>query len=197
LYIVYDSASPSEGSRRFRRELLERVRQELFATAEREPGPVEQRLLRQVAGIVQRCESELLGATPNTAALIPDHTFLHPTMPTHRRASAPSILIEEPSPSQPQPGNALPGFPHEPKYNAPFPPPQNGPLSPRTPHTFGVLPQAMEDTPFPPSGLGNAYMEPFSTGDWIDWVSVFPPGSDLQFGERTEAQLTLVPPVWT
>lgn len=58
--VDYDTASPTEESRRFRRALLERVRSELLSTAEREPAPVEQRLLRQVAGIIRRCETELL-----------------------------------------------------------------------------------------------------------------------------------------
>lgn len=58
--IVYDAPSPSETSRRFRRELLRRVHEELLLTADRESGPVEQRLLQQVAQIVRRCEDELL-----------------------------------------------------------------------------------------------------------------------------------------
>ncbi|KAF2454168.1 hypothetical protein BDY21DRAFT_113513 [Lineolata rhizophorae] len=56
----YDGDSPAEQSRQFRRELLALIRTELLATAEREPRYVEERLLRQVAGIVQRCQNQLL-----------------------------------------------------------------------------------------------------------------------------------------
>ncbi|KAF2016678.1 hypothetical protein BU24DRAFT_207684 [Aaosphaeria arxii CBS 175.79] len=55
----YDCDSPSEESRRFRRELLQRIRQEIHATAEREDGPVEQKILGRVAGIIRQCEDEL------------------------------------------------------------------------------------------------------------------------------------------
>lgn len=56
----YDYDSPTEESRRFRRELLSRIRRELFNVAEQENSEVEENLLRQVADIIRRCETELL-----------------------------------------------------------------------------------------------------------------------------------------
>ncbi|KAF2676248.1 hypothetical protein K458DRAFT_424869 [Lentithecium fluviatile CBS 122367] len=193
----YDSTSPTEGSRRFRRELLERIRQELFATAEREPGPVEQRLLRQVAGIIQRCESELLGSS-NPASFNPSTGFLHPTMPTHRRASAPSILVEETTPSQPM--LQTPTYPPGPTYSTSFHPSQPAPMSPRTTQAFNTVPEPAADNAFsqndtPAIAFPDSFA--FSTSDWIDWNVVFPPGPEVESGERTDAHPALTTPVWT
>ncbi|CAO2648652.1 Nn.00g079190.m01.CDS01 [Neocucurbitaria sp. VM-36] len=70
----YDCDSPSESSRRFRRELLRRVQEELFITAGQMPGPVEQQLLQQVAHIIRRCEDDLLNPPEPTVenAIPPD-----------------------------------------------------------------------------------------------------------------------------
>ncbi|KAH8716818.1 hypothetical protein GQ44DRAFT_713082 [Phaeosphaeriaceae sp. PMI808] len=56
----YDTDSPTEESRLFRRELLRRIQEELMQTATYVPAPIEQHLLRQVAHIIRRCESDLL-----------------------------------------------------------------------------------------------------------------------------------------
>ncbi|KAF1938827.1 hypothetical protein EJ02DRAFT_270547 [Clathrospora elynae] len=56
----YDCDSPSEASRRFRRELLRRVHEELLIEVGQVPGPIEQQLLQRVAQIIRRCEHELL-----------------------------------------------------------------------------------------------------------------------------------------
>jgi hypothetical protein len=200
--VDYDSPSPSEGSRRYRRELLERIRQELFTTAEQEPSPVEQRLLRQVASIIQRCENELL-ATYNTS--LPDTIpgFLHPPMPTHRRASAPSILPYEQAPSQSQPSLPPPDFPNAPDYtstiNTPLEPPQNGSVDPRSTGDLNGISEPAGNAAFPPGEPRNIFPEPFpfSSQDWIDWSFLFPPGMEVQDGDRANAHPTLVPPVWT
>ncbi|KAH6216553.1 hypothetical protein HBI42_126390 [Parastagonospora nodorum] len=63
----YDADTPSEESRRFRRELLRRVQQELLSTAGQLPHPVEHQLLHQVANIVRRCEEELLNPLTRTS----------------------------------------------------------------------------------------------------------------------------------
>lgn len=199
--VDYDSASPNEGSRRFRRELLERIRQELFATAEREPGPVEQRLLRQVSGIIQRCENELL-STSNTAPVNVTPGLLHPSMPTYRRASAPSIL-EEPTPSYAQPELLPPPLTNVPNYTpaipTPIQPSQSGPMSPQATPGFNEVPQLAGDVPPLPGGPYHTYPEPlpFTSNDWLDWDLLFPPGPEVQLGDRTETHPTLVSPVWT
>ncbi|KAG9194981.1 hypothetical protein G6011_00101 [Alternaria panax] len=56
----YDCDSPSETSRRFRRDLLHRVHQELLIEAGQVPSTVEQELMQRVARIVRRCEQDLL-----------------------------------------------------------------------------------------------------------------------------------------
>ncbi len=70
-HLVYDCDSPSEASRRFRRELLRRVQEELLSTAGQTSGPVEQQLLRQVADIIRRCETELLQPAAQEPAFLP------------------------------------------------------------------------------------------------------------------------------
>lgn len=202
----YDSASPSEGSRRFRRDLLERIRQELFTTAEQEPGPVEQRLLRQVAGIIQRCERELM-SSPNsasygTASFNNTSNFLHPAMPTHRRASAPSILADPPQTNVP--AHSLPQVPPhqqdmQTSFGAALP---GGALSPRTQGSFDAMQQPAASTVYQPDAPTIVYPDsfPFPSSDWIDWNMMFPPGSDMDGqmdGQRGEGGPQLVAPVWT
>lgn len=99
----YDGDSPSEESRRFRRELLRRIQHELQTTAEHTNAPVEQNLLRQVASIIRRCEIQLLndfyqagtslsthlqGRPPNTPppSMPPNITVAHTTFPSHQSA---------------------------------------------------------------------------------------------------------------
>lgn len=213
----YDSPSPSEGSRRFRRELLEHVRRELFATAEQEPGPVEQRLLRRVAGIIQRCENELMasanGASYSPAPFANTSTFLHPAMPTHRRASAPSILApEEPSPShtnQPPSRPTLPihTFPQASDYQQAIPQSfetaaPGGTISPRTTDDFTTMPQPDVNAALQqdPPAIVFQDMVPFPSSEWIDWNFLFPPGSGVDGqadGQRGDGVPQLVSPVWT
>jgi hypothetical protein len=69
--LVYDAPSPSESSRRFRRELLRRVQVELVQTASRIPSPAEQSLLAQVADIVRRCETDLLNSFDASTLPVP------------------------------------------------------------------------------------------------------------------------------
>ncbi|KAF9731935.1 hypothetical protein PMIN06_000279 [Paraphaeosphaeria minitans] len=176
----YDSNSPTEESRRFRREVLERIRQELFATAEREPGPVEQRLLRQIAGIIRRCENDILEsfyAPPGTQ---------QSSLPPSRRASAIADLMDNNPPRltpQSQPGfNAGVGQPNA------HPAPQTEPVSPRgNVHDPGA--------PAPAAGWNDLGI--FSSSDWIDWNIPFPAGPDMQGTEREDAFMALSAPVWT
>ncbi|PVH98437.1 hypothetical protein DM02DRAFT_46224 [Periconia macrospinosa] len=91
----YTELSPSDDSRRFRRFLLERIRAELYATAERDPNsPIEQRLLRQVAAIIQRCEAELLETfqpTLSSSSISPSSTIAAGTSSSSRRTSSSAI----------------------------------------------------------------------------------------------------------
>jgi hypothetical protein len=170
----YDSDSPTEESRRFRRELLERVRQELFATAEREPGPVEQRLLRQVAGIIRRCESDLLESfyAPAGPQVL--------SAPASRRASAIDISMDD-GPSQVRSQVQT-------SFDASMEQPQPEPVRPRgNAHDTGAAAAV--------AGWGDLGI--FSSSDWIDWNIAFPPGLDVQGTEREDAFMALSAPVWS
>jgi hypothetical protein len=73
----YDSGSPTEQSRQFRRELLSLIRRELFETAERETGDIQEGVLRQVAGIVQRCQDQYVQSSRQVAE-VPLCSSQHP-----------------------------------------------------------------------------------------------------------------------
>jgi hypothetical protein len=65
---------PTERSRQFRRELLQMIRSELFLAAQQATGQVEEQLLRQIAGIIQRCQRQLMASRQNTAQNTPNRT---------------------------------------------------------------------------------------------------------------------------
>ncbi|KAF1951968.1 hypothetical protein CC80DRAFT_518989 [Byssothecium circinans] len=198
----YDTDTPTEESRRFRRELLERVRQELFATAEREPGPVEQRLLRQVAGIIQRCEGELLASFyaeegNNAHPLMPANpsprpsgptTQDHPVSASPRRPSfrtapfaqgstVPTVQTQHVEP--PMSPRSVPVLqpPVQRQQEQPQQQQQQHPLDEDAEMTGGQQGQL----------LGVGYTD-FSS-DWIDWNAIFPPGVGSERAVST--------PVWT
>ncbi|CAN9428209.1 unnamed protein product [Alternaria alternata] len=64
----YDCDSPTETSRRFRRDLLHRVHQELLVEAGQVPSPVEREIMQRVAQIVRRCEQDLLNQAQPTSS---------------------------------------------------------------------------------------------------------------------------------
>lgn len=176
--IDYDSDSPTEESRRFRRELLERVRQELFATAEREPGLVEQRLLRQVASIIRRCENDLLEsfhAPPGTQPSPLPASRRTSGMPDSSNDGAPPTCI------QVQP---IDMDPRQPVHLVP----------PAEPVSPGGHVQNM-GAPLPP---GEGFDLGIFSNDWmIDWNITFPPGPEAQGVEREDAFMPLSASVWT
>jgi hypothetical protein len=65
---------PTERSRQFRRDLLTMIRNELFSAARRASGQVEEQLLKQVAGIIQRCQRQLVSSRHATAHNTPNRT---------------------------------------------------------------------------------------------------------------------------
>ncbi|KAF2728684.1 hypothetical protein EJ04DRAFT_581168 [Polyplosphaeria fusca] len=166
----YDNNSPTEESRRFRRELLDRIRRELFATAEQEASPVEQRLLRRVASIIQRCETDLLSGFHRTPSVphpqppalrpVPVPTLPLPTSgPSGRRRSAQAAL-ETSSTSGPM-------------LDAPPGPPHNAGLPFGVPSQFS---QYFNDLPEVPNTFGGPAWEdplPLPSSSLIDWDAVF------------------------
>ncbi|KAH7117684.1 hypothetical protein B0J11DRAFT_89705 [Dendryphion nanum] len=172
----YDSSSPTEESRRFRRELLQRIHRELVSTAEHDTsGTVEQNLLRRVAGIIQRCETDILndffaGAPQN----IPQqqshphpHPYSHPPNPHPSFPNQPPLFPNTPlSQSIPEPPlspTTLPHHPSAPTMNAyaPHPQPQHAAIE-------EYWHESIDGMPLPSSGI-------------IDWSTVFPFGWWVRF----------------
>jgi hypothetical protein len=143
---------------------------------------VEQRLLRQVAGIIQRCESDLLEsfyAAAGTQASSP---------PPSRRASAVDISMDNgPTRAQAR-SQAQASFNAGMEQVAANLVPQTEPVSPRgSVHGPG--------TAAPVGGWGDLGF--FSSSEWIDWNIAFAPGPDMQSTEREDAFMALNAPVWT
>ncbi|ORY03553.1 hypothetical protein BCR34DRAFT_591516 [Clohesyomyces aquaticus] len=170
----YDHDSPTEESRRFRRELLSRIRSELFTIADRENAPNEQALLHRVAEIIQRCEGDLLRS-----------------FQTGLESFEPSPY-DAPSSVQP-PANLTPL--HSPMT---FTPAGRGQSAGRHPsETMSVEPSdqpVMSPMQFP-TVPGDDSLTGVSS-DWIDWNAIFPPAWNFP-SEPTEPAPTLLAPVWT
>ncbi|KAF1830104.1 hypothetical protein BDW02DRAFT_573353 [Decorospora gaudefroyi] len=169
----YDCDSPSEASRRFRRELLRRVQQELLVEAGQVPGHVEQQILQRVAHIIRRCEHDLL----NQARPPPT-----PSFNSDRRSSASSLGSSyQPTP---MPTPILPEV-HGPIDSVPF---------------GSILPLAYASEPavdFAPVAWDDQSYNAFSLG--IDWEGVFPPGPapEAQYAGGGEAISVFAAPMWT
>jgi len=180
----YDNIAPSEESRRFRRALLERIRCELFATAEQEAGPVEQSLLRQVADIIQRCESDLLASFHQVDTSQPNQST-----PAHQQATIDTL---HPSPHQNVPAShsqsvyALPRAPTAPTSEQHY---INIPIT--APHLLSEHHYSIHNGQM-------VWDDPSQTplSEWIDWNAVFPPGPEGH-AQREEALPRLTAPVYT
>ncbi|KAF2854943.1 hypothetical protein T440DRAFT_464263 [Plenodomus tracheiphilus IPT5] len=172
----YDCDSPSESSRRFRRELLRRVQAELFATAEQVPGPMEQQLLQRVAQIVRDCEEDLLRT--NTAVVnIP---------PPDRRGSTTSTLSMLSTASSS--GHATPASVQPVRQPTPKCPPPQLPCAPAPVHSDPTF-------EFPPVIWDDWINGTFSLG--IDWDDTFPPGSGAQNSEDAGSFAGFSAPMYT
>jgi hypothetical protein len=181
--VVYDCDSPSEASRRFRRDLLRRVQEELYAEAEQIPSPVEQQLLQRVAQIVRRCEHDLLNQS---------HPPHNTSFNTDRRASASSIG----SSYQATPASAL-----SPPTSQSHPPPV-APVSVLQDPVHG--PMTLQDTaqyiPELPVDIPQVVWddESYNTfGLGIDWDDVFPCAPSLQYRSGDGPVTAFSKPMWT
>ena len=178
---VYDCDSPSETSRRFRRDLLRRVQEELLIEAGQVPTPVEQQLLQHVAQIVRRCEHDLLNQAqpPSTPSFNPD-----------RRASASSINSSYQATPLPA---ATPAF-QRPSLAVP---------STMTGREHGydsiVDPDAVPYIPEPTMEFGDVVWNdpPYVFGTGINWEAVFPPAPETQYLGSDEAATNFSVPMWT
>ena len=153
----------------------------MFATAEHETGPVEQNLLRQVADIIQRCESDLLSSFNPAPALNPPQ--FQQSVPTTRHPTpvSSSSISRRGSAQHTARAPAPPPTSTSPNRNA------NMPIAPPS-HFFHepLLPSVQ----YPPLDLHDIPQTPSS--EWIDWNALFPPGPD-----RGEGVPHLATPVYT
>ncbi|KAF2660897.1 hypothetical protein K491DRAFT_711474 [Lophiostoma macrostomum CBS 122681] len=190
----YENDSPTEESRRFRRVLLQRIQQELFTTAERETGDVEQDLLRRVASIIRRCEDELLNSFQLASSpLVPLPTPGFSTI-TQPSSNIPRNHLAPPrnSQSSSMPRNQTTSAPSALSHS--IVPQLRERARPRVEYAMAEdLSQstfdAQSQTPLP-------WQE--SPSEWIDWNSVFAPGPGTQITEHDDSlQPPLAMPVWT
>lgn len=186
--VVYDCDSPSEASRRFRRDLLRRVQEELYAEAERMPSPVEQQLLQRVAQIVRRCEHELLNqARPTYTA----------DFNTDRRASASSSIG---SSYQATPASALSPTATTTTTQRPSTPVAPVQVSHNQTHATMALQGTMQYIPEPTVDFSQVVWDDqsynqFSLG--IDWDDVFSSAPELQYRDSGEPTAAFSRPMWT
>ena len=153
----------------------------MFATAEQETGPVEQNLLRQVADIIQRCESDILSSFNPAPA--PNPPQFQQSVPTTRNATPVSAFNVS------RRGSA------QLTAHAPAPPPTSAP-----PHPNAIIPITAPSEFFPEPPPSSAQYPSFEwhehpqtpSSEWIDWNAVFPLGPD-----RGEGVPHLATPVWT
>lgn len=181
---VYDCDSPSEASRRFRRDLLRRVQEELLVEAGNVPNPVEQELLQRVAGIIRRCEHELLnqaqpssmdGLNAERRASGSSTSSSYQATPTH----VPTSLAQASSFSAPQTLSDNRHL-HVPVINGPT-------------QYSAQLPEST--TSFGHTAWNNQSCPNFSLG--INWEEVFPFGAEMQYRSSDEPGPLFSPPVWT
>ena len=197
--LVYDCDSPSESSRRFRRELMRRVQDELLTTAGDISGPVEQQLLRQVADIIRRCERELL--RPAEASLGDVPTSERRT--SYGSTTSAGSVISSPHPMMPIGPPAL-GLGRRAMHILPSRPPQD---------TCNITtpPYGSAATPMPGSAPVQYMAEPAvefmpivwdeqtysAFGDSLDWDTVFSVGPHGQGpGSETEPFSTISAPMY-
>jgi hypothetical protein len=175
--LVYDCDSPSEASRRFRRELLRRVQEELSIEAGLVPSPVEQQLLRRVAHIIRRCEHDLLNQAQPPAT---------PSFNTDRRASASSRGSSYQASSVSAHASLV-----EQRTSLSLPPASFGQSNALAPTeyasetTVDVAPIVWDDQSYNAFSLG------------IDWESIFPPAPDTQYTSGGELAASFSAPMWT
>ncbi|KAH7089661.1 hypothetical protein FB567DRAFT_618902 [Paraphoma chrysanthemicola] len=190
----YDGDAPSEDSRRFRRELLRRVQQELINTAGQLPGAVEQQLLHQVAHIIRRCEDDLLSSFDASTLSVPSLS--------DRRTSTSSTTSTMSTPPNPRPGRRPPS-PLAATTEEPDTIPPSAPIYSNLPSathdgSWHVAPGQRQREPEPAVNFRSVPWDhapaPTPSSEWIDWDAIFPPGPDTVCNE---ALAGFSVPMWT
>lgn len=154
---------------------------------------MEQNLLRQVAGIIRRCENELLNTLyPAQVALgepVMQASMEH--VPGDANANHSS---QTHGPSGPRMAGSTGGLHPPSSTTATIHRPQLAPGNITQPSGQQMMQgqQYLPDTPGQGSGL------PWDSSEWIDWNAVFPPVPEAQVPDRGEQFQSLnVTPVWT
>ncbi|KAI4645462.1 uncharacterized protein J4E78_009372 [Alternaria triticimaculans] len=177
----YDCDSPSETSRRFRRDLLRRVQEELLMESGQVPTPIEQQLLQRVAQIVRRCEHDLLNQAqpPSSPPSNPD-----------RRASASSINSSYQATPLPA---ATPAF-QRPSLAVP-----TNVTGRERRYDSLVEADAAPYIPEPTMEFGDVVWNdpPYVFGTGINWEAVFPPAPETQYLGSDEVATNFSVPMWT
>lgn len=191
----YDCDSPSESSRRFRRNLLRRVQAELFAEAEQMPGPVEQRLLQRVAQIIRNCEEDLLRVD----------TFAADVQIPERRGSIGSTLSMlsttsssgHATPAHTQPVHCPPPlFTHQLPTLGYRPNPDNFTVNQPTDVSCSPAEQCTQPpVVFTPVTWDDSTYDTFGLG--IDWDDIFTPGLEALHTGTMEPFAGIPTPVYT
>ncbi|RMZ67253.1 Nicotinate-nucleotide diphosphorylase [Pyrenophora seminiperda CCB06] len=181
----YDCGSPSETSRRFRRDLLRRVQEELLIEAGNVPNPVEQGLLQRVAGIIRRCEDELL----NQAQSLSIHS-----LNTERRASGSSTSS---SYQATPPAHVPTSSGHELSFSAPqmYSENRHGYVPVINDMTQYLPKHAEPVTSFGHAGWDAQSCSGFSLG--INWEEVFPFGDEMLYRNSKKPGPLFSASVWT
>ncbi|KAH7392783.1 hypothetical protein BKA66DRAFT_411433 [Pyrenochaeta sp. MPI-SDFR-AT-0127] len=181
----YDCDSPSETSRRFRRELLRRVQEELLRTAEQLPGPVEPQLLRLVANIIRTCENELLHPMePSIANALPSDRRTSNSSTASAGSLVPSLQHTMPVPAPApdanrirRPSGRIPSRSSE-RVNGPI---DHYPIAatPAEPHVHNhYIPEPAVD--FGPIIWDDQTYNAF--GDGLDWDALLSMAPDVHMG---------------
>lgn len=147
---------------------------------------MEQNLLRQVAGIIRRCEDELLNTLYPAQGALPESAMQAYLDSTPRDAAAANISGGL---------HAASSAPSSSSFTRNMQRPQAG-SSTLTQSSEQQMVQGQQYTPDAP-GQGTGL--PWDSSEWIDWNAVFPPGPDVQGPDRGEQfqALNTVTSVWT
>lgn len=148
-----------------------------MAVAEHTPGPIEQQLLQQVAGIIRRCEDELLNSFEGLDAMAPALT--------DRRSS----IISTASTISTRPDATTMSAPSDLRDHAAVD--ASGLWQQTQTHLQSTPPQPGQITQIPTSQTPSS--------DWIDWDVIFPPGCDGQLPDHISTGLFMgfSEPMWT
>lgn len=167
-----------------------------MTVAEYENGPVEQRLLRQVAGIIQRCENQLLsdfyqGSDP-TSLQSPTRA----TPPVNMVMGAPHIRVS-PTPLRPTDIQYLPNLTISRSAPTAMGLTANGTTQPTTIAVQHAQHSDRSNYQYTAVQFDQCSPMPWASSEYIDWNAIFPPGTEPHDSESDTHPVNFTMPVWT